>query len=277
MDTFNSLLTALADSFFSLWRGAPAWVALVLVSILAGLVATVVFRFTSRQDRLRRDAELIQSQLLAMKLFRDDLGTMGASLGRLLYYSGVRVWHSLPPLLVMTVPFVLLLVQMARWYEHAPLVVGDRAIVVLRLSEKAWSSSNVVAPEDGVGFTIETPPLRDPEEHAVYCRIRINEPRATTLHWNLPRQKAEKTLAVAADRAQLAPVDATKPGPGRIHRLLHPGERGFKSADDIQEISIEYPRRSTPVLGLDLPWWATFFVVSVLAAVVGGRFLKVQY
>src|SRR6185295_16324981 len=120
MNAFNSILTAITDAFFSLWAGGNAWAPLVVVAALTGLVAAIVFRFSSRQDLLRREAELIQAQLLAMKLFRDDLGTMCGSLGRLLRYTVLRLWHSLPPVLVMGVPFVLLLAQLARWYEHAP-------------------------------------------------------------------------------------------------------------------------------------------------------------
>jgi hypothetical protein len=104
----------------------------LVVVQLAGLVAAIVFRFTSRQDLLRRDAELIQAQLLAMKLFRDDLGTMCGSLGRLLRYTVLRLWHSLPPTLVMVVPFVCSW-RGGRWYEHAPLVRRTE-LVMLQLS-----------------------------------------------------------------------------------------------------------------------------------------------
>ena len=277
MNALNSVLTALTDAFFSLWVGGPAWAPLVVVSALAGILAAIVFRFTSRQDLLRRDAELIQAQLLAMKLFRDDLGTMCGSLGRLLRYTALRVWHSLPPMLVMTAPFVLLLAQLARWYEHAPLVPGDQAIVVLQLSGDAWTGSDVTAPESSAELVVETPPLRDPQEHAVYWRIRIAKPSVGKLRWNLPQQTVEKTVAVAGDREQLMAVDSKRPGPGWTDRLLHPGETAFAASDALRGIAIQYLPRSTPVLGLDLPWWATFLLVSLLGALFGGWIMRVQF
>jgi hypothetical protein len=310
MNALNSILTAITDVFFSLWAGGPAWAPLVVASALAGLVAAIVFRFTSRQDLLRRDAELIQAQLLAMKLFRDDLGTMCGSLGRLLRYTVLRLWHSLPPVLVMGVPFVLLLAQLARWYEHAPLVPGDQALVKLQLSKDERSATKTLALEPSGEFVIETPSLRDPEEHALYWRIGTREPREATLRWNLPRssfktapkggqaqfaprttqiepvpggfetasrQNIEKRIAVASNRQQLLAVDARRPGPGWTDRLLHPGEAAFVASDTIRGIDVQYPRRSTPLLGLDLPWWATFLIISVLAAVLGGRVMRVQF
>jgi hypothetical protein len=277
MNALNSILTAITDAFFSLWAGGPAWAPLVVVSALAGLVAAIVFRFTSRQDLLRRDAELIQAQLLAMKLFRDDLGTMCGSLGRLLRYTVLRLWHSLPPMLVMGVPFILLLAQLARWYEHAPLVPGDQALVMLQLSEDEWSETKTLALEQSAEFVVETPSLRDPEEHTLYWRIGITQPRKATLRWKLPRQEIEKCIAVASNRQQLLAVDARRPGPGWTDRLLYPGEAAFEDSDTIRGIDVKYPRRSTPLLGLDLPWWAAFLIISVLAAVLGGRVMGIQF
>jgi hypothetical protein len=277
MNALNFVLTALTDAFFSLWVSGPAWAPLVVVSAVAGIFAAIVFRFTSRQDLLRRDAELIQAQLLAMKLFRDDLGAMFGSLGRLLRYTAMRLWHSLPPVLVMTVPFVLLLAQLARWYEHSPLVPGDQAIVVLELSEDAWPRSDVGSPESSAGLVIETASLRDPQEHALYWRVRITKPSVASLRWKLPQQTVEKTVAVADRREQLIAVDTRRPGPGWTGRLLHPGEPAFEASEGVRGIAVHYPRRSTPILGLDLPWWGTFLLVSLLAAVVGGRLMKVQF
>lgn len=277
MNALNSVLTALTDAFFSLWTGGPAWAPLIFVSAVAGVFAAIVFRLTSRQDLLRRDAELIQAQLLAMKLFRDDLGTLWGSFGRLLQHTALRLWHSLPPVLVMTVPFVLLLVQLARWYEHAPLVVGDQAIVVLQLSEGAWSQSEIGPPEGGAGLVVETPSLRDPQEHAIYWRIRLVEPDAPMLRWHLPEKTIEKRIAAARDHRQLLAVDTQRPGPDFTARLVHPGEPPFKESDGVRGVVVHYPPRSTPVLGLNLPWWATFFVVSLLAAILGGRLMKVQF
>jgi hypothetical protein len=87
----------------------------------------------------------------------------------------------------------------------------------------------------------------------------------------------EKTIAVADDRNQLMPVDTMRPGPEWTEQLLHPAETAFTSADASRSIAITYHQRSTPILGLDLPWWATFLLVSLLAALFVGRFMKVQF
>ena len=111
----------------------------------------------------------------------------------------------------------------------------------------------------------------------MYWRIGITQPREATLRWKLPRQEIEKCIAVASNRQQFLAVDARRPGPGWTDRLLHPGEAAFEASDTIRGIDVQYPRRSTPLLGLDVPWWATFLVISVLAAVLGGRVMRIQF
>ncbi len=277
MNAFNSALTALTDWFFSLWARGPAWLPLVVISVATGAMMTIVFRFTSRQDRLRRDHELIQAQLLAMKLFRDDLSTMCGSIGRLLRYTAQRLWHSLPPVLVMMVPFVLLLAQLARWFEHAPLVPGDEAIVAMRLSEDGWHQFSGLELESADGFEVRTPSLRDETQRALYWRIRVTSPRIVGLRWQLTPQIVKKNVAVAYDRQQLMGIDTERVGSHWVSRLLHPGEPSFDRSDAVQAIVVYHPQRSTPIFGIDLPWWATLLVLSMLTALLMGRIMKVHF
>jgi hypothetical protein len=277
MNTLNALLTRLTDALFAPLVGWPAWLPLVLVSAVAGVVMAVVFRFTSRQELLRRDAELVQAQLLAMKLFKDNSRTMFVSLGRLLRHTGRRLWHSLPPVLVMTVPFVLLLVQLARWYEHAPLVAGDQAVVELHLADDAWQKFRDVPLESSSSVAVQTPSLRDPVEKTLYWRIRVDKPAVARVQWQLGEHAVVKSLTAAVGRGQLAAVDTRRPGSGWWDRLLYPGEAPLAEDSPAQAVVVHYPQRSTPIFGIDLPWWATFLIVSIVAAILARPVVKVQF
>jgi hypothetical protein len=268
MNLVNALLTAAADRVMSPLEALPPVVVLLLLSAVIGILMAFVFRYTSRQQALRRAAEQSRAQVLAIKLFKDDLGTMFRSLSQLLRYTGLRLWYSLPPVLVMMVPFILLLTQLARWYEHYPLSQGDTAVVQLELTEGAWPQSRSVAIQALGPVDIETRPLRDTTEHAVFWRIRADEPGPTTLRWQFGDQQIDKRVAVAADQQAFCPVDVRRPGASWWDRLLHPGEPGLAADSPVCGIVVQYLPRTTPVLGLDLPWWLTFVLVSILAAVL---------
>jgi hypothetical protein len=271
------MLTIIVDRLMGLCSGWPAWLPLVVIASAAGVLMAVVVRYTSRQDLLRRDAELIQAQLLAMKLFKDDFGTQVGSLGRLLLHIGRRLWHTLPPILVMAIPFTLLLAQLARWYEHLPLAPGDAAVVQLQLSNDAWSKWQQVALEPADGIVLETPPLRDPAEHAIYWRIRVADSLPAQLTWKLADQSVTKTVAVAPARTVPRSVDGRRPGAGFWDRLLYPGEPGLPGDSPVRAIVVQHPDRSTPILGFDIPWWVTFVLVSIFAAVLVRPLVRVQF
>ena len=279
MNAINATLTALTNRLLDPLGGWPPLLTLLVLSAAAGVIMAVIFRYASNQRGLRRVANRSRAQVLAIKLFKDDLGTMFGSLGQLLRYTLLRLFYSLPPMLVMLVPFVLLLAQLSLRYEHRPLAVGETAVIELQVAPHAWQEHQTVAIEAPPQISVETEPLRDAEKKAVYWRIRAKQaaPETLSLSWRLGSQLVEKQVATASDATRLRSVSARRPGPHWWDRLLHPGEPGFSADSPVQAVIVHYARRSTPVFGFDVVWWLTFLIVSMLAAVLIKPLVKVQF
>jgi hypothetical protein len=60
-------------------------------------------------------------------------------------------------------------------------------------------------------------------------------------------------------------------------QVLYPAESSLSADSPIEAIDIQLTPRDTPILGLNVPWWATFFLVSMLVAFIAGKFMGVQY
>lgn len=277
MNELNALLRSLTSAVISLFGDLPPLVPLVVLSALLGVVMAVVFRFTSPQRRLRRVADRSRAEILAIKLFKDEPGVMFAALGRLFRHTGLRLWYSLPPVAVMVVPFTLLLAHLAVWYEYRPLAVGDTAVVELQLAEPAWTTYRDSSLEAPPTIAVETEPLRDDQEHSISWRIRGNEPTSAQLRWQLGDLSVEKQVVVAEPVDAFRPVSARRAGASWWDRLLHPVEPGFAANDPVRGIEVNYPKRSTPVFGWDVPWWATLLVVSIVSALLVRPLVKVQF
>ncbi len=279
INTINAALTSVSDSLFSLVSIWPPIVVLIVISVLVGVVMAIVFRFTSQQQQLRRVADLSRAQVLAIKLFKDDLGNIFVSLGRLFRYTGLRLWYSLPPALVMFVPFVLLLIQMARWYEHLPIVPGESAVLEMQLSDGAWPRVADLEVSSSDEIIIETLPVRDDEEHVVDWRIRAKGSQPATIQWRLGDERGEKRVTVAHAKQAFCAVDWRVPGSGWWDRVMNPGEGGLASDSAVQGINLCYidQQRETPLFGLNFPWWLTFLIVSMLAAIVVRPLVRVQF
>ncbi len=278
MNWINASVTAISDIVLAPVSGWSPLGALLALSILAGIGMTVVFRYTSNQAALRRVAGRSKAQLQCLRLFKDDLGVALRCQRDLLKLIGLRLWYSLPPMVVLIVPFVLILTQLAQRYENRPLVAGESVVASIELSHGAWkgrrNDRSILVP---AGIAVETPPLRDEQERAVYWRLRLDRPTEQPLRFRVGAETVEKSFAGAEDGRRLCTVSTRRAGPGFWDRLLRPAEPGFAPDSPVQSIDVRFPRRATPIFGVDAPWWATFIVVSMVTALLVRPFLKVQF
>lgn len=276
MNSLNAALTGFADWLLG-WRADWPLATLLFWSAAAGLAMTFVFRYTSNQQALKLAADRTRAQALAIKLFGHEPAAIFASLGQLLRYTTMRLLYSLPPVLVMLVPFTLVLSQLALRYEHRPLVRDESAVVKLELTEKDWSKYQHVALEVPPEIVVETPALRDFTEHAIYWRLRPTGTEPAVLRWRLGEEAIEKRVDVAAESNLLISASTRRPGTGWWDRLLYPGEQALPAGSAAVGIEIEHPRRETPVLGANVPWWLTFILGSIVAALVVRPFVNVRF
>ena len=276
MNIINAILTTIAGVCFAPFAALPAWVALVFWSAVLGVLMAIGFRFTSPQRKLKIVVDRIRANMLGMKLFKDDLGVTFRVQVQLFKSIAMRLLYSLPPMLVMIIPFVLILTQFAVWYEKQPFEPGDAIVVELRLSPRVWNQSENLTLHAPEGVRVEAR-VRDESAHEVTWRIspQISEP--FTVSWNIGGETIEKKIAVAKSRDRLVPVSPLRPGTGFVDRLLYPLERAFDADSPVRAIEVRHPARSTEIFGIDVPWWLTFLIVSMLCAFLSKPFTKVQF
>ena len=282
MNTINQLLNQWSQWVVG-WFADWPWTLLLVVSVVSGLLMALVFRWTSNQRAIGESADRIRAQVLAIKLFQDDIGGIFRSLGQILRYTFWRLAYSLPPLVVMLVPFVLLLSQLGLWYEHGPLRPGQSTVVQLEIHRDHWKQAQRAQLRPSPGMRIEAGPMRDVGQQSIFWKVRMDSEESNgaaplSLHWDLDGQPlAEKSIVVSANEVALEPVCPRRPGAVWWEKLLYPKEPGFTSQDPVRGVSVQYPQRPWRVLGLPIPWWLTFLVVSLLAALAAKPLFGVKF
>jgi hypothetical protein len=276
MDMLNALLTRLSELLLAPFRNLPA-TGLVFWSVVIGILMTYVFGKTSNQGALRRAADNIRAQLFGIKLFKEDLLVTLQCQIALLKSTGLRLLHSLPPMLVMLAPLLLVLTQLAMRYEHRPLVQGEQTVVSLRIKPERWKEMRDVGLTKGDGFEVETQAVRDEENSTIYWRLRATGHAEQFLEWQVGDRTISKRLPIAPTPAELEISNPKRAGDSLWESVLYPAEPRLAADSPIQAIDLQLPRRDTPFLGWNIPWWATFFLVSVLVAFVAGKLIGVQY
>jgi hypothetical protein len=276
IDALGAAATWLFDLLLAPFAGAPL-AGLLAISAVAGVLMVPVFRATTSQRGLRRAAGRARALALSLRLFKDDLRVALRCQAELLGALALRLALALPAFVVLAPPVLVVLVQLALRFEHRALAPGDSAIVEVEVAESAWPVWRDARIEVPPGVRVETPALRDERERTVSWRIGVERASAApvAIAVRAGEGSVAKAIAIGADAERLVRVAARRPGPGAWDRLMHPGERGLP-AGPVRAIEVRYPRRATPLLGWDAPWWLTFLIASMAAALVAKPIMRVE-
>jgi hypothetical protein len=234
-----------------------ALVSLVPISVLAGIGILLAFRYASDRSAVRRAKGIAQAHLLEFRLFMDEpLLILRAQ--RDLIVANLRFMKlMLRPFLWMLLPMGLLLAVLEAFYGHAPLRVGDPAIVTAQVRKVA----TILTLQAPAGIVVETPPVRVVAEHQVSWRIRPERAMTADMRILLDGQVYAKRIS-AGNGIQFLSVRRGSPS----SVFLYPTEPPL-SDNDIQWIEIRYPRATI----LRFHWLIWFFAISAVAALALRR------
>ena len=133
MDFMNQVASRLFDSYVALFGGAPRWVSLCPLAVLAGVATLWVFGLASKPDSIRRARQLVLAYLLEMRLYGDEPALVLRAQGRLLGANARYLGLMLVPVACAAIVLLPLLAQMERFYGRAPLRLGQAALFTVQL------------------------------------------------------------------------------------------------------------------------------------------------
>ncbi len=264
------------NTLFGLLRGpmaaVPAWLSLTVVSSVLGVVLLVLFKYTSNQAAIGRVRDRIKARLLGMKLFKDNIPVVLKSQVQVFGSAAMLLVHSVPPILVMALPFCLVLGQLGVWYQAKPLETGEQALITMQLfsPENASLPSVSLMPTEAV--KIIAGPSRVPSRQQVYWKVRAIEPGIHQLQFQVGDLQVQKEFSVGSG---FMPVSIKRPSLNIGDLILYPAEKPFDKASPVQSIEIGYPDRTEPITGSG-NWVITLFIISMLGAFAVKPFLNVK-
>ena len=256
----NPLCTAIGDAVYAGLDRLPIWLGLTVLSIMAGVVMLIAFRYTSNQPAIVRAKDDITANLLALKLYKDDLRVMFRTQVRLLWAILRLQRYVLTPVALMSLPMVLGLGQMGLRYQWRPLRPGETALIRMSLSPEAANTEDVTL-DPNPGVIIEVGPI--PGDGVLVWRVRGGEPGRHVLRFRAAGGVLEKEFVV--ERA-FKRVSAIRPGREWTDQLFHPAEHPLPPGSPAESIEIQYPSVRSWIYGADY-WVVYFFVISLVAAI----------
>jgi hypothetical protein len=243
--------------------GMPALASLIPISMLTGIGMLLVFRHASDQAAIRRAKGLATAHLLEFRLFMDEPRLILRAQRDLIVANARFLRLMLRPALVLALPMALLLAAMEAFYGHAPLRVGEPAIVTAQMKQHGRAPV-LKAPAE---IAVETPAVRIAAERQVSWRIRPL--RATTAELQLigPDRVLSKSVSAGSGMHYLSERRGSL-----ANLFLRPTEAPLLDGD-IEWIEVRYPRASV----LHLHWLIWLFAISAITALALKRKFRAAF
>ncbi|MGD2109064.1 MAG: hypothetical protein PVI86_06695 [Phycisphaerae bacterium] len=266
----NPVCTLLADAVYAVIGPLPPWLSLTILSGVTGVLALVVFRYTSNQKAIGRALDDIKANLLALKLYKDELRVTFAAQVRLLWAIARLQRYMLTPFLVMLGPMLLALAQMGLRHQWRPLEPGEQALVTVTGASASANPLDVQLGESP-GLIVEAGPV--PGGGKAVWRVRGGEPGRYHVQLDVNGAAIEKELVVGTGFVR---VSASRVARDWTEQLFHPVEPLLPKGSPVTSIEIGYPGVESWITGAN--WWVlTFFIISMVVALIFKPLFKVRF
>ena len=250
----------------------PAWLSLALISAVLGVLLMLLYKHTSNQKAIARTRDQIKANMLALKLFKDELPVTFKTQARL-FLGGIHLlFLSLPALAIMAPLVIVVLFHLAAYYQQRPLRPGETAVLTVGLTASATADLDRVHIADLPGARVIVGPVHIVSRNEVAWEIQAEQPGRHTINLNIAGQNVTKQLVIGQGPRKIAPY---RPGQRWTSILEHPAEKPLGPADPARFIQLAYPANTGWATGAD-HWVVTFFILSVVVALAAKGFLKVR-
>ncbi len=238
------------------------------ISIVIGLLMVIVFRYTSDQKAIGRAKDRLKANLLAVRLFQDQLPVVMRAYGRILRGTGSYLRLAFTPFLIAILPITFLIVQLDRYFGWLPLRPAQTFLV-----EAHVDPANQVELQLPPELVSSAPAVHIPSDKEVVWRLVAQRAGRYEIHLSTAGQTVSKQVVVSPGLARVSPIRLR----GNFwERMFTSGEPALAENSPIESISITYPPRVFNFAWMEWNWIVLFFVVSLIAGFIFKSALGIQ-
>jgi len=231
----------------------------------------VVFGYTSDQKAIKVAKDQLKAHLLAVRLFRDQLPLVAGSYAKILRGTGRYLKLAFMPLLYVTIPITLLIVQLDRYLGST--AIQSRAPFLLTVRADGAEAMNALALDLPAEIAMTAPAVHVAAENEVVWRLAASRDGEYEIKVVAGGDNATKTLQVSSDPARVSAVRLK----GHFwERLFTSGESALPASSVVESIAINYPERNIEIAGYEINWIVLFFVLSMIAGFLFKELLGIQ-
>jgi len=263
MTTLLSMIDRTFDLSFRLMRPLPPPAVLGVFSVLTAVLSLLAVRWTSDQKAIRRVKDLMGAHLLEVRLFPDQLGVVLRAYLALFGNTLLYLRYALVPLLVLSVPLLILFAQMESYFGHEPIEARNNFLVCTTF--QTVDSLTDAFLELPPGLAQSAPPVHILSEREVYWRVMAEQPGTYDIHVRLRGNDFSKRVVAGSGLTRIVPE---RERGGAWRQLIDPGEPPLPRSGLLEQIRIQYPPRVFRFRTWKVEWLIPYLALTLAAALL---------
>ncbi len=282
------MINRLIDSLMGPLEGvSPIW-PLAIWSIVVGVVAMIIYKYTSKQDGIKDAKDKIKGHFYEVWLYIDDAPVIAKAQLKVMFNAFRYMAYAAPPLAIMIVLFFPLFANLETRYAMKPVPVGDETLVKLRLAREFDGWQNQVKLDLPPGVELVGNPVRFSRrvfesdsskkvvrvDHEVNYKLKATEPGRHDLAFTVKGKSFTVPFLAGPDYGKRATPLAATTSLGEA--LLFPPTAKVPAEADVERVEIKYPEADFPFLGWNAWWIWPFLIISMIAAYAVKGVFKVE-
>jgi hypothetical protein len=289
VNTVNRIVGGIMDVILKPLELLGPEFALILVSGIFGILGLLIFKQISWQAGIKRTKDQIKGDMIAIRLYQDDLLVVGGAVIRIFLRNFKYLALNLMPILPLLVPGVLVLAQLVVRYAYDPIPVqtsdeqtsflpgkGTMIEIFMKEDQKAAASRVTLRYPEGIEVTGSSElPTRNAFEGRVFQEIVATAPVEGVIELLVDGQVVGTKEIVAGTERPL------KMQPKRVSSFwpawIFPAEDTFPADNPIASIEFAYPQHELRVLpGGEGGILLVFFVASMAFGIAIMKPLNIE-
>jgi hypothetical protein len=247
--------------------------ALVVLSLVTGVVMAFVFKWTSNAKAIKAAKNRLKGRILEMKIYQDDPLLIIKAFGGTMKYNGVYLSKLLVPFVVLIIPVMIVFMQMDERYGRAPLGEANHTVLSVQLKDGMDPMSTNVSLTATGGVVQDSRAVRVSDSREVDWRLRVAEPGTHDV--TVTANGSSYTFPVVAED-DYRMIGHERNASAFIEPLLHPAMPAIPGDSPFLKIHIEYPGTDYPFLWWDTHWIVIFLIYSAGAAIALKFIIKFE-
>jgi hypothetical protein len=263
MTTLLSWINRVFDLSFRLMRPLPSFVVLAVFSVLTAVISLLAVRWTSDQKAIRRVKDLMGAHVLAVRLFPEQLSVVLRAYLALFGNTLLYLRYALVPLLVLSVPLLILFAQLESYFGRAPVEPAQDFLVRARFQTVDSLTNPVLRLPPGL--VQSAPPVHIPSEREVDWRLKAEQPGTYDIHLIVQGNEYSKQVVAESGLARIVPE---REQGSAWRQLIDSGEPPLPRAGFVEQIAIQYPTRVFHFRTWKIEWLIPYLALTLAAALL---------